>query len=1653
VQIVGTSGAGQPLVIANQGTWSINPTTGAITFTPVAGFTGNPTPISYTVKDSTGLVSNPATVNVDYQQTAPVVNNDNIVGIVGMPVIIDVLGNDLDAQNNIDPASVQIVGTTGAGQPLIVAGEGTWAVNPNTGAITFAPATGFIGNPTPISYTVKDTSGLVSNQATLTVTIKTPPNNIAPQFGVSSGIATPAIGVDDFGNAVATQSDGLILIAGQSLDANGNNTFALSRYDANGNVDSTFGTAGKITTAIGSEARANAIAVQADGKILLAGVSDGQFAVLRYNADGSLDTSFGINGAVLTAIGSEAIAKSIVVAGDKILVAGTGDSNSDGLSEFALVRYNLVDGSLDTSFNGSGIVNTLINAEAKATSVMVQSDGKILVAGSSDNGSAYEFALARYNSNGSLDNSFSGDGITTTAVSLTASANSIALQNDGKIVLAGTSNNGTRQEFAVARYDSAGNLDASFSGDGVLTTAIGSDANAYSVVMQGDKILVAGDSKNADAYEFALARYDSNGNLDTSFDSDGILSTDINVGGDDTASSLALQQDGKILVAGSSYTGTQHGFSLARYNNDGSLDTLSTVTTSSSGSTAPRIQGGLGGIVSYNKNGSPVVLDVDVTIQDVNLDALPSYNGATLTLAREGGANNADVFSQKTGGSLGDLIQGQALTVNGIAIGTVTNNSNGTLALTFNTNATKALVNQAMQQLAYSNNAVSAAETIKINWLFNDQNPTNSTGGITGTGQDQGLGGALTAAGSVTVNTTLVIGPTAVDDVVYGIAGQPTVVDVLRNDPGLNLNSTTVSITTAGAIDTNGDGYFDKLIVAGEGTWTVDPKSGDITFTPLSGFTANPTPISYSVNDNAGIVSNQATVTIYQSAPTALNDYVHSNGANDAAVTVAVLNNDIDPENNLDPSTVKIVDPAHPTSRLTALSVTNQGTWTVDTATGKITFTPIPGFIGDPTPIVYTVKDTTGVESNTATVAIDYLQHPPTAMDDKATGKPEKPVTLNILGNDSDPEKDLDPTSVRIVGTANAGDALVVNGEGKWTVDAVTGAITFTPIAGFIADPTPIHYTVSDKLGLESAPATVVVDYPQKPIAVNDSQAGFLGQAISVNVLNNDQDPDNNIDPTRVKLINASEADGSKVVAGEGTWKVNPTTGVITFTPIAGFTGNPTPISYTVQDTTGLISNPALVNISYLPLPIVANNDIAIGTNGEPITLNVLANDINNYVAIDPRSVQIFGTEGAGQPLFVLNQGVWSINSTTGAISFTPNVGFIGDPTPIIYTVKDLNGIVSNAATVSVYYASLSYYNATLLGEVAVVNSFANVHHLDKDILRNFKMVDYTYELSPLYEVKFFSYFDPKLNPVSLAGELKDQFVSNGILLYSVADKFKHTDPSIPLKYEASLPSGKALPEFVNFNEKTGQFKFNAELAKAQHVNSIVIRVLAFDKRGNQASASFQTRFSNDGSYKTINEHNPLRLTGMLEHQFVIKGIGRYAIEHAFEHTNPNEKLVFTATLYDGSPLPNFVRFDSDTKNFTFDAEQAQQKQIKKLIIKVTVKDSHGNSISSNFEVNFDKNEVSETSSDLSNDAMLRADLDGFANETHAEATDFMKLIEALFDSATQPSETDRSETHASDAIHNKHSLNEQIKTAGFFGYQQNKGQLVADLSSLFNQS
>jgi uncharacterized delta-60 repeat protein len=396
------------------------------------------------------------------------------------------------------------------------------------------------------------------------------PGALDPSFG-AGGEVTTDFGRSDSAQAVAIQSDGKIVAAGGSFSFPSGD-FALVRYIADGSLDPSFDSDGKVTTDFGGFDTASAVVVQSDGRIVAAGrsfsSSSGDFALARYNADGSLDTTFGNGGKVTTDLGGFDAAFGVALQADgKIVAAGQGGAGGG----FALARYN-ADGSLDPSFGSGGEVTTHFTGGVEvAIAVAIQLDGKIVVTGQTFSGGFQQFALARYNADGSLDTTFGSGGILMTDFGLGSGfGGALVIQPDGKVVAAGRA--GT--DFVLARYNGDGSPDASFGSGGMVTTDFGGAAfdAAFGVALQPNgKIVAAGGTFSFPSADFALARYKADGSLDPSFGTGGKVTTDF--GAFDVASAVALQADGKIIAAGQGGAGSD--FALARYLGDTSAIVVS----------------------------------------------------------------------------------------------------------------------------------------------------------------------------------------------------------------------------------------------------------------------------------------------------------------------------------------------------------------------------------------------------------------------------------------------------------------------------------------------------------------------------------------------------------------------------------------------------------------------------------------------------------------------------------------------------------------------------------------------------------------------------------------------------------------------------------------------------------------------------------------------------------------------------------------------------------------------------------------------------------------------------------------------------------------------------------------------------------------------
>lgn len=338
-------------------------------------------------------------------------------------------------------------------------------------------------------------------------------------------------------------------------------------------LDSTFGINGKVITSFSQDSFVSNLTLK-DNKIIVVGkVSNGQnfdWGLAQYNIDGSLDTSFGNNGKILKNLGvNDAIETVIIQPDGRILVGGYSQPTGNYL--WTLARYNS-DGTEDSSFGSNGFVTTSFNSNLSLIKrIRLQTDEKIVAIGYVNNGGNDDVAVTRHNSDGSLDSSFGIGGIVTTPIDGNNDRGTAGvLQPDGKIVVFGDYDAGGHDQVFLLRYNPDGSIDTSFGTNGKVVTQIGNYDGARDILLQPDgKIVITGGTNNPSPKMY-LARYDSNGTLDATFGIGGkVIGSFVNT---HTSNTSLLLEDGKILVGGYENIGGIADFVLYRFNADGSLD-------------------------------------------------------------------------------------------------------------------------------------------------------------------------------------------------------------------------------------------------------------------------------------------------------------------------------------------------------------------------------------------------------------------------------------------------------------------------------------------------------------------------------------------------------------------------------------------------------------------------------------------------------------------------------------------------------------------------------------------------------------------------------------------------------------------------------------------------------------------------------------------------------------------------------------------------------------------------------------------------------------------------------------------------------------------------------------------------------------------------
>ncbi|WP_221391115.1 Ig-like domain-containing protein [Dyadobacter sp. NIV53] len=1498
------------VTVPGEGTWTVDPTTGVITFTPLVTFTGNPTVISYNVEDNAGKVSNDATVTVTYLSLVSIsgnvwndangnaVNNTenpitagvwvnlvdpatndvmqsvqvdasgnytfpgvaqstnyqiiltnadatgntnltastlpgtyvntgtnldgtastaNTTGIVtvnsgttglaaqnfgievppvatndsspnnvnGTPVTISPLTNDTDADGTTDPTTVSLVppvgsttNTTDANGDITsvtIPGEGTWTVDPTTGAITFTPLVTFTGNPTVINYNVEDNAGKVSNDATVTITY------------LSLVSISGNVWEDANGNAVNNTENPITagvwvnlvdpatndVIQSVEVDASGNYTFPgvaqstnyqiiLTNADATGNTNLTASALPGTYVNTGTNLSGTANTANTTGIVT---VNSGTTGLTAQN--------FGIE---IPPVATADVSNNNVNGTPVTVTPLTNDTDADGTTDPTTVSLVAPVGSTTNTTDANGDI-TSVTVPGEGTWTVDPTTGAITFtplvtftgnpavisynvednAGKVSNDATVTVTyLSLVSISGNVWNDANGNAVNNTENPITAGVwvnlvdpatndviQSVQVDASGNYTFAGVAQS-TNYQIILTNADATGNTNLTAStlpgtyvntGTNLAGTANTGNTTGVVTVNSGTTGLTA---QNFGIEIPPVATADvSNNNVNGTPVTVTPLTNDTDADGTTDPTTVSL-----VAPVGSTTNTTDANGDITSVTIPGEGTWTVDPTTGAITFTPLVTFTGNPTAISYNveDNAGKVSNDATVTITYLSL---VSISGNVWNDANGNAINNtenpitAGVWVNLVDPATNDVIQ--SVQVDG--------SGNYTFPGVAQSTSFQIILSSADQ----TGNTNLTASTIPAGYV-------NTGTNLAGTASTANTTGVITVNSGTTGLTAQNFGieqpPVAANDSSLGnVNGTPVTISPLTNDTDADgtLDQAKVSLValgTATGLVTDANGDITSMTIPGEGTWTVDPATGAITFTPLVTFTGNPAVISYNVEDNASKVSNNATVTITYLSLVSISgnvwDDANGNAVNntESPITSGVWVNLVDPATNDVIQSVQVDASGNYTFTGVTQSTNYQIILTNADATGNtnLTASTIPtGYVNTGTNLAGTVNttNTTGVitinSGTTGLTAQNFgIEQPPVAANDSSLGNVNgTAVTINPLTNDTDATPGtLDATKVSLVapGTATGlvidanGDitSMTIPGEGTWTVDPATGAITFAPLVTFTGNPAVISYNVEDNASKVSNNATVTITYLSLV-----SISGNIWDDANGNAVNNTENPItagvwvNLVDPATNDVIQSVQVDGSGnytfpgvaqstnyqiiLTNADATGNTNltastiPTGYVSTGTNLAGTasTANTTGVITVNSGTTGLTAQ----NFG-IEQPPVATNDSSLGNvNGTPVTISPLTNDTDADGTTDPAKVSLIApgtatglvTDANGDitSMTIPGEGTWTVDPSTGAITFTPLVNFTGNPAVISYNVEDNASKVSNNATVTITYLSL----------------------------------------------------------------------------------------------------------------------------------------------------------------------------------------------------------------------------------------------------------------------------------------------------------------------------------------------------------------------------
>jgi uncharacterized delta-60 repeat protein len=844
--------------------WSVDSITGAdasdiastsvvgniVKITPTTGASGLKD-IVVTVKanDGNGGITTKS-FNISRINTAPVLDD-----IANMTIAEDSATTTIALSSTDAEADAVTYSVSGGSSSTIIA-----TVDGNNLFIT--PATNFYTTDTAITLTVTahDIYGATHSKSfDITVTGV----NEAPSFIETDSNGNPKIGFGGDGTVITSidsgddkaydsliQSDGKVVVAGLDSDK----YLTIVRYNIDGSLDTTFDSDGIVqgtykTSTDWSYGKTVSIAQQSDGKLVAVVSNDDDIFIYKFNSDGSLYTSFSDDGLKGYDWGKyQAKADRIIIQPDgKILVAGD-VKYPDGIdgqtytsrdrTDWVVMRINAdTSYSVDTTFGGDGYW-TYGNGSYDYDYIydmQLQSDGKIIVMGSLDKNN---INVARLNANGTLDTTFGTSGFKKINLGSSDVGYQMAIQDDGKIVIVGEKNN----DIAIIRLNTDGSFDNTFSDDGYLIENLGNTDELKSVAIQPDgKIVVAGYTNSSTYtsgyYDYTVLRYNSDGTLDTTFANDGVFTHNL-----DSSSTQKHDYAHSVKIA------SNGDIVVSGYATIGSYKDFATLRIDIDGNLKVASANTLDATPTYTENSDQIIIDNDVKIYDNDLQVLNNLNGdftnSSLTLVRNGGANSEDLFGIDTTNAM-FTIDGANIQYNGQTFATYSYSS-GTMSINFTslqTVATTTLVNNVLSHITYANSSENPSSSVDIDWTFDDGNVTA-----------QGSGGAKDITQTITINITAVNDAPILDDI-----------------PNQTLAENSTSSFTLSSTDAEGEAISYEVSTDGTnwsssagGSLLLTITNNTVSINPVQNYSNDLSPMTFMIRavDASGGVSESKTFTV-----------------------------------------------------------------------------------------------------------------------------------------------------------------------------------------------------------------------------------------------------------------------------------------------------------------------------------------------------------------------------------------------------------------------------------------------------------------------------------------------------------------------------------------------------------------------------------------------------------------------------------------------------------------------------------------------------------------------------------------------------------------------------------------------------------------------